>query len=42
MPQVFCVGGSWLVPQSALKAADYAAVEALARQASEATAEGAR
>ena len=32
-PQVFAVGGSWLVPADALKARDYAAIEALARAA---------
>ena len=33
LPNVVCVGGSWLVPADALLSADYARVETLARQA---------
>ena len=33
LPQVFCVGGSWLVPPAAVEAADYALIEELARGA---------
>ena len=34
LPNVACVGGSWLTPQAALATGDWAAVTALARQAS--------
>ncbi len=33
LPNVACVGGSWMLPKAALAAGDYAAVEALAREA---------
>ena len=33
LPNVVCVGGSWLVPADALAQADYTRIEALARQA---------
>lgn len=33
LPNVICVGGSWLTPASKLKAADWAAIELLAREA---------
>ena len=33
VPSVVAVGGSWLVPASALRAGDYAAITALAREA---------
>ena len=33
LPNVVCVGGSWLVPADALARDDYARIEALARQA---------
>ena len=33
LPNVACVGGSWMLPKVALTAGDYAAVEALAREA---------
>ncbi|MBK9082176.1 MAG: bifunctional 4-hydroxy-2-oxoglutarate aldolase/2-dehydro-3-deoxy-phosphogluconate aldolase [Rhizobiales bacterium] len=33
LPNVACVGGSWMTPKAALAAGDYAAVEALAREA---------
>jgi 2-dehydro-3-deoxyphosphogluconate aldolase/(4S)-4-hydroxy-2-oxoglutarate aldolase len=33
LPNVACVGGSWLVPQALIAAADWAAIEALAKQA---------
>ena len=33
LPNVLCVGGSWLTPQALLDAGDWAAVEALARAA---------
>jgi len=33
LPNVGCVGGSWLTPRDALSAKDFARVEALARQA---------
>jgi 2-dehydro-3-deoxyphosphogluconate aldolase/(4S)-4-hydroxy-2-oxoglutarate aldolase len=32
-PNVLCVGGSWLAPSEALKARDWARIEALAREA---------
>jgi 2-dehydro-3-deoxyphosphogluconate aldolase/(4S)-4-hydroxy-2-oxoglutarate aldolase len=33
LPNVPCVGGSWMLPKAALAAGDYAGVEALAREA---------
>ena len=33
LPNVACVGGSWMLPKAALAAGDYAAVESLAREA---------
>ena len=33
LPNVGCVGGSWLTPADAVRAGDWAAVEALAREA---------
>lgn len=33
LPNVVCVGGSWMLPKSALAKGDYAAVETLAREA---------
>ena len=33
LPNVICVGGSWLTPGDRLRAADWGAIEALARQA---------
>jgi 2-dehydro-3-deoxyphosphogluconate aldolase/(4S)-4-hydroxy-2-oxoglutarate aldolase len=33
LPNVACVGGSWMLPNDALRRGDYAAVEALAREA---------
>ncbi len=33
LPNVACVGGSWMLPKAALTAGDYAAVETLAREA---------
>ena len=33
LPNVPCVGGSWMLPKAALAAGDYLAVEALAREA---------
>lgn len=35
LPNVACVGGSWLVPADALAQGDWARIEALARQASQ-------
>ncbi len=35
LPNVACVGGSWLVPGDALAAGDWARIEALAREASQ-------
>src|SRR5450631_1580044 len=32
LPNVVCVGGSWMLPKSALGAGDYAAVETLSRE----------
>jgi len=34
LPNVACVGGSWLVPEAALAARDWSAITALAREAS--------
>ena len=33
LPNVICVGGSWMLPKAALEARDYAGVEALSREA---------
>jgi 2-dehydro-3-deoxyphosphogluconate aldolase / (4S)-4-hydroxy-2-oxoglutarate aldolase len=33
LPNVACVGGSWMLPNAALSSGDYAAVETLAREA---------
>ncbi len=33
LPNVACVGGSWMLPKNALASGDYAAVETLAREA---------
>ena len=33
LPNVVCVGGSWMLPKAALEAGDYAIVERLAREA---------
>jgi 2-dehydro-3-deoxyphosphogluconate aldolase/(4S)-4-hydroxy-2-oxoglutarate aldolase len=33
LPNVLCVGGSWMLPKAALEAGDYAQVEALAKEA---------
>ena len=35
LPNVICVGGSWLVPADALAQADYTRIETLARQATQ-------
>ena len=37
LPNVACVGGSWLVPADALAQGDWARIEALAREASQLT-----
>ncbi len=34
LPNVLCVGGSWMLPKAALEAGDYAEIEKLARAAS--------
>jgi 2-dehydro-3-deoxyphosphogluconate aldolase/(4S)-4-hydroxy-2-oxoglutarate aldolase len=34
LPNVLCVGGSWVAPTKAIEAGDWAAIEALAREAS--------
>ena len=34
LPNVLCVGGSWLVPADAMAQGDWARIETLARQAS--------
>jgi len=34
LPNVICVGGSWVMPNDALQAGDYARIEQLAREAS--------
>jgi 2-dehydro-3-deoxyphosphogluconate aldolase/(4S)-4-hydroxy-2-oxoglutarate aldolase len=34
LPNVACVGGSWLVPADALAQGDWARIESLAREAS--------
>ena len=33
LPNVVCIGGSWMLPKAALAAGDYATVEALSREA---------
>ena len=33
LPNVLCVGGSWMLPKAALEAGDYAKVEALSKEA---------
>jgi 2-dehydro-3-deoxyphosphogluconate aldolase/(4S)-4-hydroxy-2-oxoglutarate aldolase len=33
LPNVACVGGSWMLPKEALASGDYAVVERLAREA---------
>jgi 2-dehydro-3-deoxyphosphogluconate aldolase/(4S)-4-hydroxy-2-oxoglutarate aldolase len=33
LPNVLCVGGSWVAPAAAVKAKDWPAIEALARDA---------
>lgn len=38
LPNVLCVGGSWLVPADAVIAADWARIERLAGEAARATA----
>lgn len=35
LPNVLCVGGSWIVPKEALVSGDWAAIEALARDAAQ-------
>ncbi|WP_185983663.1 bifunctional 4-hydroxy-2-oxoglutarate aldolase/2-dehydro-3-deoxy-phosphogluconate aldolase [Aureimonas mangrovi] len=35
LPNVVCVGGSWVAPKEALATGDFAAIEALAREASQ-------
>jgi 2-dehydro-3-deoxyphosphogluconate aldolase/(4S)-4-hydroxy-2-oxoglutarate aldolase len=35
LPNVTCVGGSWLVPADALVQGDWSRIEALAREASQ-------
>jgi 2-dehydro-3-deoxyphosphogluconate aldolase/(4S)-4-hydroxy-2-oxoglutarate aldolase len=34
LPNVLCVGGSWMLPKAALETGDFARVETLAREAS--------
>ena len=34
LPNVVCIGGSWLIPQDALESGDYDRIERLAREAS--------
>jgi 2-dehydro-3-deoxyphosphogluconate aldolase/(4S)-4-hydroxy-2-oxoglutarate aldolase len=34
VPEIVCCGGTWIVPNDALKRGDYAAIEALASEAS--------
>jgi 2-dehydro-3-deoxyphosphogluconate aldolase/(4S)-4-hydroxy-2-oxoglutarate aldolase len=34
LPNVACVGGSWLAPKAAMQAGDWAAIKALAQAAS--------
>ena len=33
LPNVLCVGGSWIAPPATLQAADWATIESLARDA---------
>jgi 2-dehydro-3-deoxyphosphogluconate aldolase/(4S)-4-hydroxy-2-oxoglutarate aldolase len=33
VPEIVCCGGTWIVPNDALKRGDYAAIEALASEA---------
>jgi 2-dehydro-3-deoxyphosphogluconate aldolase/(4S)-4-hydroxy-2-oxoglutarate aldolase len=33
LPNVLCVGGSWMVPRTLVAAGDWPAIEALAREA---------
>jgi 2-dehydro-3-deoxyphosphogluconate aldolase/(4S)-4-hydroxy-2-oxoglutarate aldolase len=33
LPNVICVGGSWVMPQDAIEAGDWARIEGLAREA---------
>jgi 2-dehydro-3-deoxyphosphogluconate aldolase/(4S)-4-hydroxy-2-oxoglutarate aldolase len=35
LPNVMCVGGSWVVPADAVKARDWARIETLAREAAQ-------
>lgn len=35
VPEIVCCGGTWIVPKEALAAGDYAAIEALAKEAKE-------
>ncbi|WP_449042452.1 bifunctional 4-hydroxy-2-oxoglutarate aldolase/2-dehydro-3-deoxy-phosphogluconate aldolase [Paracoccus sp. (in: a-proteobacteria)] len=35
LPNVLCVGGSWVAPEAMMRAGDWAGIEALARQAAE-------
>jgi 2-dehydro-3-deoxyphosphogluconate aldolase / (4S)-4-hydroxy-2-oxoglutarate aldolase len=35
LPNVPCVGGSWMLPKAVLEAGDFAGVEALSRQAAD-------
>ena len=35
LPNVGCVGGSWLAPKDALKASDWDRIETLAREATQ-------
>jgi 2-dehydro-3-deoxyphosphogluconate aldolase/(4S)-4-hydroxy-2-oxoglutarate aldolase len=34
LPNVICVGGSWMMPADSLASGDWARIEALAREAS--------
>jgi 2-dehydro-3-deoxyphosphogluconate aldolase/(4S)-4-hydroxy-2-oxoglutarate aldolase len=34
LPNVICVGGSWVMPNDAIKARDWKRIEGLAREAS--------
>ena len=34
LPNVICVGGSWIMPNDALASGDFARIEALAKEAS--------
>lgn len=42
LPNVACVGGSWMLPEEAIAAKDWARVEALAREAAALSADGTR